>query len=150
METHNNTTIFFYSARRRRKIFQIVLEKINFGPKIRVPPPRQNPKISFPSQNLSSPAKEKIRFPPPREIISEIFIPPQKFGVKSHYGQQGAVLDSHFNALTLGQGTNYIFNACFPKILSPNSVVIILTPWRRTIQKSNTVIKPRTLQLHTQ
>ena len=47
-------------------------------------PPKENPKIPIPSQIFSSPAKKKM-FPPPRQIIPEIFIPPQKFGVKWYY-----------------------------------------------------------------
>ena len=83
METHNSITIF-YSARRRRKIFQIVLEKINFGPKIRVPPPGKIQKFHFLAKTFPPQPKKKF-VSPPREIISEIFIPTQKFGVKSHY-----------------------------------------------------------------
>ena len=67
------------------KIFQVVLEKINFGPKIRVPPPGKIQKFHFLAKTFP-PQPEKKFVSPPREIISEIFIPPQKFGVKWHYG----------------------------------------------------------------
>ena len=74
METHNSITIF-YSARRRRKIFQIVLEKINFGPKIRVPPPGKIQKFHFLAKTFPPQPKKKFVSPPGKSYQKFSFLP---------------------------------------------------------------------------
>ena len=84
LENVISLTIFFYSARRRRKIFQIVCEKINFGSKIRVPPPGKMKNFSFLPKTYFSPGIFKSEFPP-GQTYSKILISLQNFGEKWHY-----------------------------------------------------------------
>ena len=58
-------------------------------------PPGKIPKFHFLAKTIPPQAK-KIRFPPPSQIISEIFIPPQKFGVKLYYGMYKCSVDVIF------------------------------------------------------
>ena len=57
-----------------------------FVVKISFPPPGKIQKFHFLAKTLP-PQPEKNFVSPPRQIIPEIFIPPQKFGVKWHYGK---------------------------------------------------------------
>ena len=85
LENVISSTIFFYSAPRRRKICQIVCENINFGSKIRVPPPQGKIKnSSFLPKTYFSPGIFKSEFPP-GYTYSKIMISPQNFGEKWHY-----------------------------------------------------------------
>ena len=70
-------TIFFYLARRRRKIFQIMYEKINFGQKIRVPPPGKIKIFSFLPKTYFSPGIFKSEFPPQAKPIAKSWFLPK-------------------------------------------------------------------------
>ena len=63
-----SVTIFLQKARRRRKIFQIVCTKINFGSKIRVPPPGKMKNFSFLPKTYFSPGIFKTEFPPRQDL----------------------------------------------------------------------------------
>ena len=52
--------------------------------KLEFPPPGKIPKFHFLAKTVPPQAKKNF-VSPPSQIISEISIPPQKFGVKSHY-----------------------------------------------------------------
>ena len=63
-----SVTIFLQKARRRRKIFQIVCTKINFGSKIRVPP-QAKWKISHSYPKPISPQAFLKQSSPPRQDL---------------------------------------------------------------------------------